>query len=173
MLLPGRTSRRQPRPHAQPDLPAQRRMAGEADRGRDVAAGTAHRTGTARHPRRATGPPRRRPRTGTAAAGSGDRHPAGPRPPRHLGKFIPGWHTWPDVERTAAAVLADIAAKRRILARHRTLADEGGHPTACVGCGGIGVEGDWRTENINDCPELRDLASAYSDRPGYRQEWAP
>ena len=59
-----------------------------------------------------------------------------------------------------SAVLRRCEADRRILTRHRTDPDEPAFPGACEGCG----RDDWGlpgTENINDCPELLDLAHAH------------
>lgn len=77
--------------------------------------------------------------------------------PRHLGKFIPGWHDWPDVERMCTERLAEIEAKRRIL--DELLISEDRHIEAT--CWII-------AKNV-----LRLLALSYADRPGYRQEWRP
>jgi hypothetical protein len=66
-----------------------------------------------------------------------------------------------------ASVLADVAAKREILSAHDRVS---GYRTdaACLSCG------------VNDeypaawpCDTVKILASAYRDRPGYREEWAP
>lgn len=63
-------------------------------------------------------------------------------------------------------VLREVEAKRRMLGRHFHLVDNVarrlGLPDMCGRCGGT-----W------PCADLRDLASIYVDRPGYRQEWAP
>ena len=78
-----------------------------------------------------------------------------------------------------ARVLAEVAAKRRVLARH--------HPRQppdrwCDGCGedkgGGGGRGRYmwitpRVLHINDCPELRDLAAPYADHPDYDPAWTP
>ncbi|MBI0293308.1 hypothetical protein JBE04_02035 [Streptomyces sp. PRKS01-29] len=65
---------------------------------------------------------------------------------------------------SAAAVLRRCEADRRILARH-TIDPDMAHShlfaTACHGCGTEGDCDDPATENINDCPELRDLAHAH------------
>jgi hypothetical protein len=53
-------------------------------------------------------------------------------------------------------------ADRRILSRHRLNPDAYWHEAAM--CEGCGTEGDMAypvTENLNDCPELLDLAHAY------------
>lgn len=75
-------------------------------------------------------------------------------------------------------VLRRCEADRRILARHAvdpSEADSLTYATACRGCGTEGDCDDPNTENINDCPELLDLAHAHGitpeilaglDRPG-------
>ena len=74
-------------------------------------------------------------------------------------------------EATARRVLIDPApvlrrceADRRILARHAVDPDRADHwqlATACTGCGYTGYCDDPVTDNINDCPELLDLAHAH------------
>jgi hypothetical protein len=65
-----------------------------------------------------------------------------------------------------ARVLRQVAAGRRILARHH---DDGrGY---CAGCPNGEISGDPEWE-IDECPENRDLASFWSDDPGYQQRWA-
>lgn len=63
-----------------------------------------------------------------------------------------------------AAVLRRCEADRRILDRHDTDPDSASDrlfATACHGCGTFGDCDDPVTENINDCPELLDLAHAH------------
>lgn len=58
------------------------------------------------------------------------------------------------------AVLRRCEADRRILDRHTIDPDRVAFPAACNGCG----NDDWgmpNVENINDCPELLDLAHAH------------
>jgi len=62
-----------------------------------------------------------------------------------------------------ARVLAEIDAKRRILAIHRRYVPESGQ--ACLGCSG-GIE--WEA-----CPVVRLLALPYASRPGFRESWRP
>lgn len=65
-----------------------------------------------------------------------------------------------------ASVLRRCAADRRILARHRLDPDAYWAEAAmCHGCGTEGEEGYSRTENLNDCPELLDLAHAHGLTP--------
>ena len=62
------------------------------------------------------------------------------------------------------AVLRRCVADRRILERHNfdpTWADWPSQATACHGCG-VSGDCDWPvTDNLNDCPELLDMAAAY------------
>jgi nucleotide-binding universal stress UspA family protein len=63
-----------------------------------------------------------------------------------------------------AAALRRCEADRRILARHNVDPDEASHhlfATACRGCGTHGDCDDPEIDNINDCPELLDLAHAH------------
>lgn len=66
---------------------------------------------------------------------------------------------------TAETVLRRCEADRRILARH-TLAGPGHwmYP-GCAGCGTEGEFDDPVTDNLNDCPELLDLAHAHGITP--------
>lgn len=57
-------------------------------------------------------------------------------------------------------------ADRRILARHRLAPDAAWYEAArCEGCGTYGEFDDPETENLNDCPELLDLAYAHGLTP--------
>lgn len=63
-----------------------------------------------------------------------------------------------------ASTLRRCDADRRILARHSVdpaRAADRLFATACDGCGTYGDCDDPNTENINDCPELLDLAHAH------------
>lgn len=66
-------------------------------------------------------------------------------------------------EHNPVRVLAEVDAKRQILAIHRRYVDEPG--MACLGCAG-GIE--WEL-----CPVARLLALPYADHPDYRPEWRP
>lgn len=81
------------------------------------------------------------------------------------------------VRHDPARVLAEVAAKRRVLARHcpadpRPMWSSPAwrNVCACIGCG-LERDGDWNTEDINDCPELRDLAAVYADHPDFDPAW--
>lgn len=73
------------------------------------------------------------------------------------------------------AVLAEIEAKRCVMARHYPATGEepgwSSHAGACFGCGTEGEFYDPRTRRIDDCPELRDLAAPYASRPGFKPGW--
>lgn len=72
-----------------------------------------------------------------------------------------------------ARVLRDVEAKRRILKRHSP-GDPAAAPWApnwCEGCGTSGYCDDPRTADVNECPELRDLAAAYDWHPDYKETW--
>lgn len=58
----------------------------------------------------------------------------------------------------------ELKAKRAIIAEH---CDNG--RGACLGCGL--TNDDRHVSGIDDCPTLLAVASVYSDRPGYRDEW--
>ena len=69
-----------------------------------------------------------------------------------------------------APILRRCEADRRILARHR-LDPAAANTTRAAACDGCGVEWvqdycDPITENLNDCPELLDLAHAHGITPG-------
>ncbi len=76
------------------------------------------------------------------------------------------------VRHDPARVLREVEAKRRIMARHR-VGDPayGWPPRSCEGCGEVGEICEPRVKDIDQCPELRDLASAYADHADYRAEW--
>jgi hypothetical protein len=65
-----------------------------------------------------------------------------------------------------AAVLRRCEADRRILTRHRLNPDAyWSEAAACHGCGTFGDCDDPVTDNLNDCPELLDLAHAHGLTP--------
>lgn len=63
-------------------------------------------------------------------------------------------------------VLAEVAAKRRILDRHPGANAE----DECPGCGAH-LDGTWRTGAGELCPEQVDMAQPFAGRPGWREEW--
>ncbi|MEV6854709.1 hypothetical protein AB0M89_12980 [Streptomyces microflavus] len=89
-------------------------------------------------------------------------------------------HTWitqqvDETEAEGRAMLIDptpilrrCEADRRILARHNVDPEASGSlmfATACHGCGTYGYCDDPNTDNLNDCPELLDLAHAHGITP--------
>ncbi|MEU4779251.1 DUF6221 family protein [Micromonospora sp. NPDC023633] len=90
--------------------------------------------------------------------------------PKLLGKHIPGWHDWPDVEKMCQQRLTELDAKRRILdeftsAQHwaDTLRAEGKHVQAEPYARQAGT---WLSA-------ARLLALPFAGQPGYRDEWRP
>lgn len=78
-----------------------------------------------------------------------------------------------------ARTLADVAAKRSVLARHHAAPVPPGNEWAeeypyCAAHGYKGPDGTviYPVE-LEDCPELRDLAGPYGRHPDYREEWKP
>ena len=86
--------------------------------------------------------------------------------PRLLGKHIPGWYRWPDVETMAARVLREIAAKRKILERYERAAVT--PPSVAVFTWG---HNDGYRQACLDA--VRDLTAVYGGEPGYSPAWAP
>jgi hypothetical protein len=71
-----------------------------------------------------------------------------------------------------ARALRSIAAKRAVLARHRPRPL--GQWPVCANCRPVDPEyPDDTTSARWPCPDLRDLASIWSDHPDYRPEWSP
>lgn len=100
--------------------------------------------------------------------------------PKLLGRHIPGWHSWRDVETICEERLADIAAKRATLAEHHPI--ESIYGTVCAVCVdwqdvpfadggetefGIAIPRDW------PCPEIRRRAAEFADHPAYKETWKP
>jgi len=84
-----------------------------------------------------------------------------------------GIHHGPDAQHIAlhdpAAVLRRCTADRKILARHQLDPDAIWYEAAmCKGCGTYGDMETPVTENLNDCPELLDLAHAHGLTPEIR-----
>lgn len=66
----------------------------------------------------------------------------------------------------ASRVLAECAAKRAIIEEHGAMVmpyAESGYIHHCAEC----------ATEFAPCRTLRHLATAYADRPGYREEWRP
>ena len=69
--------------------------------------------------------------------------------PALLGRYIPGWYSWGDIETLCAATLREVEAKRMILARY----------TAAP---------DWTGGE-----DVKILATVHGNHPGYQEEWKP
>jgi hypothetical protein len=75
----------------------------------------------------------------------------------------------------AEELLADIAAKRRIVELHT---DTENHAHGCPGRGALDdewhvIEAGQPLTLVYPCPTLRLLASVYADHSDYREEWKP
>lgn len=83
----------------------------------------------------------------------------------HMIELLIGENEWPLSQ--AEAVRLRCEADRRILARHRLATAWAGWScdNACHGCGTSGDCDDPVTDNLNDCPELLDLAHAHGITP--------
>lgn len=116
--------------------------------------------------------------------------------PKNLGKYMPGWTLWPDVQRMAWDRLAQVAATRRIIAEHEPTLDtvewphdqDGkGNAFVCrrcqnaehtawnppIGEAGILPEGFVTSYVLAPCRTLRLLALPFAVRDGYKPEWSP
>ena len=86
--------------------------------------------------------------------------------------FDEGGHDEAQAEHMArhdpARVLREVEARHRTLIRHRR--DPQG---ACIGCGWSGDLDEPRTDAAEECPELLDMASVWSDHAEYLTEWSP
>ncbi|MFG1846751.1 hypothetical protein [Micromonospora carbonacea] len=109
--------------------------------------------------------------------------------PKLLGKYIPGWHDWPAVERVCRERLAELDAQRRILELHAPRALPAAYSavdkvmyrpavTQCEHCDELchsdsGLACDDPVDGLWPCPTVRTVAAAFSTEPGYRPEWSP
>lgn len=74
--------------------------------------------------------------------------------PRLLGRHIPGWHEWPEVEQLAADMVLMCDWADGVLSRHVDEYEDG-----CVGCGFDSQEE--RRYSWPDCPEILAVAAAF------------
>src|SRR5688572_15266948 len=82
--------------------------------------------------------------------------------PKLLGKRIPGWGWWPDVERMMAALVAQAAGLRSILVRH---APDDDNRAWCAHC--TWEPGRGRLYGVDwPCPDWRDAAADLDARVG-------
>jgi hypothetical protein len=82
-----------------------------------------------------------------------------------LGRLVPGWALWPDVETAALAGLAQLDARRRTVKLLQAIEPE----TACYGYEEGHAAG--KHELAQDVLFL--LALPYAPHPDYREEWKP
>lgn len=71
-----------------------------------------------------------------------------------------------------ARVRRQVASARRVMARHMTPSAPGDPYRVCHGCGHEYGDIDPRYD-VDECPELRDLAAIYDDHPDYDPAWRP
>jgi hypothetical protein len=88
--------------------------------------------------------------------------------PHFLGREIPGWHSWPDVDAMCTRTLRDVAAKRAVMAEHfRTVGPSG---WGCRQCSDY-ADGQMTAAEPWPCATVRAMAAIWSDHPDYRAEW--
>lgn len=116
--------------------------------------------------------------------------------PKLLGKRIPGWHAWPDVERACTERLAELDAMRRVLDEHAPqwqpvewthAQNSNGEAQVCRRCQNA-EHTEWNPAPgdadalpdgfvapyvVTPCQTLRVLAVAFTRGDGYRTEWGP
>lgn len=92
--------------------------------------------------------------------------------PALLGRYIPGWYSWPEVEAMCAGRVAGIAAMRAVLAEHQPEAPgKYGGPDVprCAVC--LSDRGGWAEDRQADpwpCKTVREVAAIWSDHPAYK-----
>lgn len=79
--------------------------------------------------------------------------------PALLGRRIPGWYSWPEVEAMCTEKLRDVEAKRALLAE---LKRQDRDPWS--------VDADY---SAGLCAAAKILAAALGDHPGYEEAWRP
>jgi hypothetical protein len=88
--------------------------------------------------------------------------------PRLLGREVPGWHSWADVEAMCSRVLRDVEAKRRILGLHRPNGRLNSEWTRCYGCNDS--NGDYEPY---PCQAVRLIAATWDGHPDCQPGWKP
>ncbi|MER5608199.1 DUF6221 family protein [Micromonospora tulbaghiae] len=76
--------------------------------------------------------------------------------PRLLGREIPGWHSWRDVEQVCVDRLAELAVMRRVVDEHDPTDPCDAHDASL------------RTV---PCDTVLLVALAFARRPGYQERW--
>lgn len=100
--------------------------------------------------------------------------------PALLGRRMPGWHSWPDVEAMCTGRLADIEAMRAVLAMHHQPREDGTYdyvyPEALKFCSSCGPGDSWEAREHPDwfdewpCTHARLIAEIWSDHPDFKGE---
>jgi hypothetical protein len=67
----------------------------------------------------------------------------------------------------------DLQAKRSVLARHANDPTSKYDKLACLGCPTNETDGGYTVEDIDDCPELQDLAWRWHTAEGWNMKWCP
>jgi hypothetical protein len=92
--------------------------------------------------------------------------------PQMLGRLMPGWDSWPDVEAMCEQALREVTAMRAILAAHHV--EHVGHidlgrpvwdEHECHSCGNL--------SGRPACGTVLALAAIWNGHPDYRAGWAP
>ncbi|MER7331692.1 MULTISPECIES: DUF6221 family protein [unclassified Micromonospora] len=94
--------------------------------------------------------------------------------PRLLGKEIPGWHDWPNVEKMCQQRLAELDAKRRILAALDLTPCPCARSQRCVIHDSSAGPPEFAVERYVDPVTemiLSAMALPYDDKPGYQERW--
>ena len=89
--------------------------------------------------------------------------------PKFLGREMPGWYLWAEIEEALQGVLAECEANRRIIAAHGPRSTPDG--VACAGCGFEERPHQWWPVRY-PCGTLRAVALPYADRPGYQERFS-
>lgn len=85
------------------------------------------------------------------------------REPRLLGREIPGWHDWTEVQALAARMLAECDVKRRLL----VAAAQANTMWQILGNDSLGGY------LIAARDTVKIITLPYADHPDYRREWTP
>jgi len=72
------------------------------------------------------------------------------RDPKHLGRFMPGWHQWPDIIRSMELLIRHCDADLRRLERHRPVVE-----SEAAGLCKVAWHENW------PCSDFRDIGTAY------------
>ena len=99
--------------------------------------------------------------------------------PRLLGRVIPGWHSWPDVEAMSSRVLREVEAKRAIVAEYETAVETMNTqiaerlPGPMAGDVYLVADPAVLAEVSALSVVVGQIAAVSNDHPDYKPEWAP